>query len=92
MELLEEIAGSLKIGKEALARDSIELFLKKELLETEAQMFKIAIRHGVKNVADFDRMLAIGKAKEEDVLDDYMELDYLESRRDDLLKMLQRLR
>lgn len=92
MELLEEIAGGLKIGKEVLARDSIELFLKKELLDTEAQMFKITNRHGVRTVADFDGMLAIGRAKEEDVLDDYMELDYLESRRDDLLKMLQRIR
>ena len=88
MELLEEIAGSLRIGEEALARDSIELFLKKELLDTEAQMFKITIRHGVKTAADFDRMLAIGRSKEEDVLDDYMELDYLESRRDDLLKII----
>ncbi len=92
MELLEEIAGNLKIEKEVLARNSIELFLKKELLDTEVQMFKITNRHGVKTVTDFDGLLTTGSAKEEDILDDYMEFDYLESRRDDLLKMFQRIR
>ena len=92
MEILEELANDLKINREDLARNSLKFFLGKELSDTEAEMFKIANRQGIKSVLEFDELLKVGKVKEEDIMDDYMELDYLEARRDDLLRAIKKLR
>jgi acyl CoA:acetate/3-ketoacid CoA transferase len=47
MEILTEVANDLKINKEALARSSLKIFLNKELSDIEAEMFKIASKHGI---------------------------------------------
>jgi len=92
MEILEEVANDLKIDKETLARSSLKVFLNKELSDIEAGMFKIAAKHGVESVVEFDEFLKKGKVMEEDIIDDFMELDYLESRRDELLKAIEKIR
>ena len=92
MEILEEIANDLRVNKDALARDSLEVFLQGQLLDVEARMFKITTRHGVKSVLEFDELLRSGKVHEEDIMDDFMELDHLEARRDELLRAMKRIR
>jgi len=92
MEILEEVANVLKIDREMLTRNSLKFFLNKELSDTEAEMFKIATRHGIESVREFDELLKGGKVKEEDIIDDFMEFDYLEARRDELLKVIEKLR
>ena len=91
MEILEEIASELRVSKDVLAKDSLEVFLRKELLDVEARMFKISARHGVRSVLEFDELLRSGKVIEEDILDDFMELDHLESRRDELMRAMKKL-
>jgi hypothetical protein len=92
MEILEEVANDLKVDREMLARNSLKFFLSKELSSTEAEMFKIATRHGIESVLEFDELLRGGKVKEEDIIDDFMEFDYLEARRGELLKVIGKLR
>ncbi len=57
MEILEEVANDLKVDREMLARNSLKFFLSKELSNTEAEMFKIATRHGIESVLEFDELL-----------------------------------
>ena len=92
MEILEEVANVLKIDREMLVKNSLKFFLNKELSNTEAEMFKIASRHGIKSVLEFDELLKGGKVKEEDIIDDFMEFDYLETRKDELLEVIEKLR
>ena len=92
MEILTEVASDLKINKEALARSSLKIFLNKELSDIEAEMFKIVSKHGIKSVLEFDELLKKGKVKEEDIIDDFMDLDYLESKRDEFLKAMEKIR
>jgi len=91
MEILEKIADELGVNKGVLAKNSLETFLRKELLDVEAQMFKIAANHNIKSVVEFDELLRTGKVMEEDVMDDYMELDHLEARRDELMRAMKKL-
>ena len=92
MEILEQVANDLKVEKEVLARNSLGVFLRKELNDVEAEMFKITARHGIKTVTEFDKLLKDGKVLEEDVIDDFMELDYFESRREELLNALEKIK
>jgi len=91
MEVIDEIAGVLKMDRDTLARASIKAFLEKELRSIEADIFEIWTKHGVKSIFELDDMLKRGVVREEDVLDDFQELDYLESRRDEILAAMKSL-
>lgn len=88
MELIDEVASALNMDRDALVRESIKAFLEKELRSIEAQIHKIGARHGVKSVIELDDKLKKGDVREEDTLEDFQELDYLESRRDDILRVM----
>ncbi len=90
MEIIEEVASVLKVSKGKLEIDSINTFLEKELRNIEAEIFKIGAKHGIKTIFEMDEKLKKGEITEEDMMDDFMELDYLESRKDDLLKVMEK--
>lgn len=91
MEVIDEIAGVLKMDRDVLARASIKAFLDRELRCIEAEIYGIRAKHGVRSVFELDDKLKQGKVKEEDVLNDFQELDFLEARRDGLLAARMRL-
>jgi hypothetical protein len=88
MQIIEDVAHVLHLSKEKLEIESLRAFLEKELRNIEAEIYKIGAKHGIKSIFELDDKLKTGKIKEEDMLEDFMELDYLESRRDDMLKAM----
>ncbi|MBT9139396.1 MAG: hypothetical protein DDT31_01980 [Syntrophomonadaceae bacterium] len=91
MQVLEELARFLDTSPEELERESLKSFLGKELREVEAEMYKLGARHGIQSVLELDEKLKEGEINEEEMREDFMELDYLESRRDTLLKAMGRV-
>ncbi|NYT01899.1 MAG: hypothetical protein GKC10_03975 [Methanosarcinales archaeon] len=65
--------------------------LDKELRRIDAEISRIGARHGVKTIFELDEMVKTGLVDEADILDDFQELDYLESRRDELLESMKSL-
>jgi hypothetical protein len=88
MEVIDEVASTLKMDRDVLARASIKAFLEKELRCIEAEIFEIGARHGVRSIFELDDRLKKGEVREANILDDFQELDYLESRRDELLSAM----
>ena len=91
MQIFEEVAKVLNMNQEGLQRESLRTFLERELRNIEAEIYKIGTKHGIRSVFELDEKLKKGEITEEDVFDDFMELDYLESKRDDLLKAMERI-
>ena len=91
MPIFQEIAKALNVNQERLERDSLKAFLEKELRDTEADIYRIAAKHGIKSILELDEKLKRGEVSEEEISDDFMELDYLESRKDDLLRAVERV-
>ena len=91
MEVIDEVASALKMDKDSLAKASVKAFLDKELRCVEAEIYEIGAKHGVKSISELDNKLKSGEAKEEDILEDFQDLDYLESRRDELLAAMKKL-
>ena len=83
MQIIDEVASILNISKERVERESLKTFLERELRNIEAEIFKIGAKHGIKTIFELDEKLKKGEITEEEMMDDFMELDYLESRRDD---------
>ncbi len=92
MQIFEDVANVLHLSKEKLEIESIRTFLQKELRNIEAEIYKIGSRHGIKSIFELDEKLKNGDVREEDMMDDFMELDYLESRRDDMLKAMEKIK
>jgi len=88
IQIIEEVARALNMGRERLEMESLKTFLEKELIGIEAEIYKIGAKHGIRSIFELDEKLKSGAITEEDMIDDFMELDYLESRRDDLLKAM----
>lgn len=91
MEVLDEVASALKMDRDVLARASIRAFLDRELRCAEAEIYEIGAKHGIKSIFELDDKLKKGEVREEDILDDFQELDYLEARRDELLAAMRKL-
>ena len=91
MQIFEDVAHVLHLSKEKLEIESLKTFLEKELRNIEADIYKIGAKHGIKSIFELDEKLKIGEIKEEDMIEDFMELDYLESRRDDMLKAMEKI-
>ncbi len=76
---------AMKMDRGTLAQTSLKAFQDRELRCIEAKIFEIGARHGVKSIFELNDKLKKGEIKEEDLLEDFQELDYLEARRDELL-------
>ena len=91
MEVIDEVAGVLKMDRDVLARASIKAFLERELRCIEAEIIEIGSKHGVRSIFELDDKLKKGEVREADVFDDFQELDYLEARRDQILAAMKSL-
>ncbi|MCD6207535.1 MAG: hypothetical protein J7J06_06020, partial [Methanosarcinales archaeon] len=80
IRIIEEIAKALNMGRERLEMESLKTFLEKELIGIDAKIYKIGAKHGIKSIFELDEKLRRGIITEEEMMDDFMELDYLESR------------
>jgi hypothetical protein len=69
------------MNQEGLQRESLRTFLERKLRNIEAEIYKIAAKHGIKSIFELDEKLKRGAITEEEMMDDFMELDYLESKR-----------
>lgn len=91
MKSIKQISEILEMDTKDLERESIKSFLSQKLRSIEVEIFKIAMKHGVKSVEELDEKLKEGLVEEDEVLSDYQELDYYESQKDHILKALNSL-
>jgi hypothetical protein len=92
MKVIKEAAKILNMEPEELERKSIRSFMEKELTNIEAEIYKIGAKHGVNSVLELDDKLRRGEVTEEEMLDDFAGFDFLESRRNDLVKVLEKIK
>ena len=92
MQTIEEIAKTLDIDPVELEKESLRCFLQKEIRNLEVEIYRVGNKHGVKSVLELDEKLKKGEIKEEEMLDDFMELEFLETKREKLLKALEKVK
>jgi hypothetical protein len=89
--LLEQVASQLDILPEKLERDSLRVYLERDLRLVESELFTIASRYGVSTVAELDQKVQSGIFHEEDAFEDFFRLDHLEVEREKLVGLLRNL-
>ena len=79
--LLEQIAAQLNILPEKLERESLKVYLQRNLRLIESELFSLAQRYGVHNVAELDEQIQKGTFHENEAFEDFFRFDHLESER-----------
>lgn len=89
--LIEQVAARLNTAPEELERESLRVYLERKLRVVESELFSLVHRYGVQTVFELDGAIQSGRFHEPEAFEDYFRFDYLESERDTLLELLERL-
>ncbi len=89
--MIEQVAVKLQADPRTLERDSLRLYLEKQLRLVETELFTLAYKYGVHTVTELDEMIRAGKFHEPETFEDYFRFDYLEAEREKLQGLLEEL-
>ena len=88
---LERVEKELNVPRNILLRDGMKRYLEFELRRLEIDAAEIRRRHGVKSFNDLWSKLESGKVSEAECFDDLTRLEYLETRAEKVVKLLEEL-
>ena len=89
--LLDQVATQLNILPEQLERDSLKVYLQRNLRLIESELFHIAQIYGVHNVTELDEKIQQGAFHENGTFEDFFRFDHLENERRIHLEILSSL-
>ena len=85
------IAKEFAISEEELTRKSLRAFLLEQLRLLEAERKARCAKFGVKDLWEMEQLFVEGKVEEEEMLEDYQEVDYLTYRSERVKALLEEL-
>ena len=85
------IAKEFAITEEELQRKSLRAFLLEQLRLLEAERKARCAKFGVKDLWEMETLFVEGKVEEEDMLEDFQEVDYLTDRAEQVKAMLEEI-
>lgn len=85
---VETVSRVLGVSKEDLIRRGVRAYLEMELRKVNSELLSLCSRYGVKSLREMDKKISKGKLSETETFDDFTKLDYLESLRDKIEKLL----
>ncbi len=86
--LLEQVATQLNILPDKLERESLKVYLQRNLRLVESELFRLSQRYGVRNVTELDEKIQQGAFHENETFDDLFRFDHLESERRKYIEIL----
>jgi len=91
MTVVDMVAKEFHVSPKELLKDSLKTYLHQKLSKVEADIFIIAKKYGVKDVFELDSKVKKELVTEKDAYDDYFALDNLESEKEKIKKLLEKV-
>ena len=88
---VERVEKELNVPRDLLLRDGMKRYLEFKLRRLEIEAAKIRRKHSVKSFDDLWGKLESGKVSEAECFDDLTRLEYLETRVEKVMKLLEEL-
>ena len=85
---VQQVAKEFALSEEALTRESLRAFLLEQLRTFEAERQARCAKFGVTSLNEMDALLRKGAVTEEEILEDFQNVDYLTTRIDRIKQML----
>ena len=92
MIAVKEIAQEFSLGEEELIRQGLRAFLLDKMRVLDAERRARCARFGVASLEEMDGLIRDGQVEEEDILEDFQEVDYLTTRIQHIQQMLEGFR
>lgn len=85
---MKQVAQELAMSEEEVAREALRALLRAKIHAFDAERRARCAKFGVNSLAEMDELIKTGKVEEEDILDDFQNVDYLTHRIARLQKLL----
>lgn len=85
---VQQIAKEFALSEEALTRESLRAFLLEQLRAFDAERQARCAKFGVTSLDEMDALLRKGAVAEEEILEDFQNVDYLTTRIERIKQML----
>jgi len=86
---VKEIATKLSIMPEELERESLKIYLEHRLRHLESEIFKIGLKHNIKDIFEMEKLIQEGKIHEDKSWEDFFTLDNLQAEKKKVENLLQ---
>ena len=83
-----QVAQELAMSEKALTRQALRALLRAKIHALDAERRARCAKFGVTSLSEMDELIRTGKVQEEEILDDFQNVDYLTNRIARLQKML----
>lgn len=87
--ILERAANALDLSEDDLVRESLRLYLERQLRQIQAEIYRITGQYGIKSVEEMEKRYRNGTLEEANTWRDHQRLDHLEYKRDRLTDLLE---
>lgn len=91
MTVVDIIAKEFHLDPDELLKESLKTYLRQKLVKTEADIFLIAKKYGVKDVFELDSKVKKGLTTEQDAYNDSFTLDNLEAEREKIKELMEKI-
>jgi hypothetical protein len=88
---VQQVAKEFDLSEEVLTRESLRAFLLEQLRTFDAERRARCAKFGVSDLAEMDALLQRGAVEEEEILEDFQNVDYLTTRIERIKHMLAEL-
>jgi hypothetical protein len=88
---VQQVAKEFDLSEETVTRESLRAFLLEQLRTFDAERQTRCAKFGVANLTEMDALLQQGKVEEDEILEDFQNVDYLTTRIERIRKMLAEL-
>jgi len=86
--VLHKISKEIGIKEDELVTSGVRAYMKSELGKIKAQLHSLYHRYKIKSVKDLEHAIEKGTVVESDVFEDLTRIDYLESEKNKLKRLL----
>jgi hypothetical protein len=86
---VREIAEEFSLSEESLTREGLRAFLLEQLRLLEAERQSRCAKFGVKTLEEMDELLKRGVVTEEEIIEDFQNVDYLTARIERIKNLLE---
>jgi len=89
---ITQVAQKLSMPEDQLVREGVRAVLRDQIALLDADRRSRCARFGVTSLEEMDALLQEGKVSEEEILEDFQQVDYLTARIEELQAILQDVR
>lgn len=89
---IKEVSRTLGVSEDELVKRGVKAYLEMELRKVKAEIYGIFSKYKVGSFKELDEKISGGELSETETFEDFTRLDYLESMREKIEKLLRKTR